>query len=47
MTVLKVIDEVFSKELDLTDQPVSNLDIKYSTDGSSLSGSAPILPNMQ
>jgi ribonuclease HI len=29
------MDEVFSSQLDLTDQPISHLDIEYFTDGSS------------
>jgi hypothetical protein len=32
---LEVMDEVFSSQLDLTDQPISHLDIEYFTDGSS------------
>jgi hypothetical protein len=29
------MDEVFSSQLDLTDQPISHLDVEYFTDGSS------------
>jgi ribonuclease HI len=32
---LEVMDELFSSQLDLTDQPISHLDIEYFTDGSS------------
>jgi hypothetical protein len=31
---LEVIDEVFSSQPDLTNQPISHLDVKYFTDGS-------------
>jgi hypothetical protein len=32
---LEVMDEVFSNQLDITDQPIGNLDVDYFTDGSS------------
>jgi ribonuclease HI len=32
---LEVIDEVFSSQPDLTDQPIGHPDIEYTTDGSS------------
>jgi hypothetical protein len=32
---LEVMDEVFSSQLDLTNQPISHVDIEYFTDGSS------------
>jgi hypothetical protein len=33
---LEVMDEVFSSQLDLTDQPISHLDVEYFTHGGSL-----------
>jgi hypothetical protein len=32
---LEVMDEVFSSKPDLTDQPISHLDVEHFTDGSS------------
>jgi hypothetical protein len=44
---LEVMDEVFSSQLDSTDQSISNLDIEYFTDGTDLSVMAHILLDMQ
>jgi hypothetical protein len=41
------MDEVFSSQPDLTDQPIGHLDVDYFTDGSSLSVMAYILLGMQ
>jgi hypothetical protein len=44
---LEIMDEVFSSQPDLTNQPISHLDVEYFTDGSSFVWEAHVLPAMQ
>jgi hypothetical protein len=44
---LKVIDKVFSRQPDLTDQPTSHPDVEYFIDGAALSRTAHALLGMK
>jgi hypothetical protein len=44
---LEIMDEVFSSQTDLTDQPISHLDVEYFMTAAALSGMTHVLLDMQ